>query len=203
MTVPHPVAPLTRSAFEQAVITLERAFRSDPMFTWIFPDPERRTRALRHLNRVPLAYGLRYGHVTESHGARAVAIWIPPGPAISLGGMVRSGILPVPFRVGFRPFLTFARANQVMERIHHRLLPEPHWYLLIVGVDPELQGQGAGTALVKEGLARADQAGCPTYLETDEERNLPFYGRLGFRVVEAATLGPGGPPAWAMRRDPA
>jgi ribosomal protein S18 acetylase RimI-like enzyme len=72
----------------------------------------------------------------------------------------------------------------------------------IVGVDPELQDRGLGSALVKEGLTRADQANCPCYLETSEERNLAFYERYGFAVLEAAPLGAGGLTGWGMRREP-
>jgi len=93
-------------------------------------------------------------------------------------------------------------ANEIMERIHKKHVPEPHWYLAIVAVDPELQGRGLGSALVKEGLMQADQAHCPSYLETSEQRNLAFYERQGFVVVETVILGDGGPPAWAMRREP-
>ena len=185
-----------------AATTLERAFSTDPMFTWIFPDPTRRSQSLRRINRVALEYGLRYGHVTQSDDGMAVAVWTPPGRAITVGNMVRSGILTVPFRVGFRPFVKFMGANDVMGRIHKKYAPEPHWYLLIIAVDPELQGRGRGTALLKKGLARADQANCPCYLETSEERNLAFYERHGFRVVESTSLGDGGPTGWAMRRDP-
>ena len=132
----------------------------------------------------------------------AVAIWMPPGRAITVGGMVRCGILAVPFRVGLRPFARFMGANDVMGKFHKRHAPEPHWYLLIVGVDPELQGRGLGRALVKEGLARADEGNHPCYLETSEERNLVFYERQGFVVVGTAPLGKDGPPGWAMRRNP-
>ena len=195
------IEPLRRESLDRATITLERAFSTDPMFKWIFPDPEQRARSLRRMNRVPLDYGLRHGHVTQSHQGMAVAIWFPPGCSITASGMIRSGMLAVPFRVGFRPFAKFMGANQIMERIHKKYVPEPHWYLLIVGVDPELQGRGLGSALVKEGLMRADHANCPCYLETSEERNLAFYQRCGFTVVESVSLGEGGPPAWAMRRD--
>jgi ribosomal protein S18 acetylase RimI-like enzyme len=184
-----------------AALTLAKAFHTDPMFEWIFPDPSERSRALAHLNRVPLAYALRQGRPTQSDGVKAVAVWMPPGRAVTPVGMIRAGMLAVPFRVGFRPFARFMGAMDAMEKIHKRHVAQPHWYLMIVGVDTELQGQGRGAALVKEGLERADGETAPCYLETSQERNLPFYERLGFRIVESAHLGRGGPEAWAMLRE--
>ncbi len=193
---------LEREVLDKATNTLERAFLPDPMFAWIFPDPRVRSQSLQRLNRVPLEYGLRYGHVTQADNGLAVAVWIPPGRSVTMGRMVRCGMLTVPFRLGFGPFAKFMGASETMDRIHKKHVPEPHWYLMVVGVDPDLQGRGLGTALVKEGLARADQASCPCYLETSDERNLVFYERLGFRVLETAALGDGGPRGWGMRREP-
>lgn len=181
---------------------MERAFASDPLFTWVFPSSETRPAALRRFMRVPVEYGVRYGRVTASHDAKAVCVWIPPGPGLTIPRMIRCGFLGIPFRVGFGPFARFAGANGVMDKIHKRRVPESHWYLLLVGVDPELQNRGVGSALVKEGLLQADQSSCPCYLETSEKRNLAFYERHGFVVLEEATLGKGGPLAWAMRREP-
>jgi ribosomal protein S18 acetylase RimI-like enzyme len=93
-------------------------------------------------------------------------------------------------------------ANETMDKIHKARVQEPHWYLMLVGVDPELQGQGAGSAIIREGLARADRESRPCYLETSERRNLGLYERHGFAVLEEATLGKDGPQAWAMRREP-
>ena len=196
------ITPLQRSETDTAAVTLERAFLSDPMFTWIFPDPATRPAALRRLNRVPLAYGARYGRVTTSHEGKGVAVWIPPGVGLTMAGMFRSGMLGVPLQIGLGPFVKFLTANDVMDRIHKRRVPKPHWYLMVVGVAPELQGRGVGSALVDEGLTQADRSGAPCYLETSERRNLAFYERLGFVVLEQATLGAGGPPAWAMLREP-
>jgi ribosomal protein S18 acetylase RimI-like enzyme len=196
------ITSLQSGAIEQAAITLERAFSSDPMFTWVFPDPVTRPAALRCLLRVPVAYGVRYGRVTTSHDGKAACVWIPPGPGITIPRMIRCGMLGVPLHTGLRPFGTFMAANETMEKIHKVRAPEPHWYLMVVGVDPEFQGHGLGSALVREGLALADRASQPCYLETSAPRNLALYQRLGFVVLEEATLGKGGPKAWAMRREP-
>ena len=194
------ITPLQRGSIDRAAVTLERAFSPDPMFLWVFPDPATRPTALHRLLSVPLEYGLRYGRVTTSHDARAACVWLPPGPGVTISRMIRSGMLGVPFRTGFGPFGKFMAANEIMDKIHKARAPEPHWYLMVVGVDPELQGQGVGSAIVREGLAVVDRESKTCYLETSDRRNLAFYERLGFVVLEEATLGKGGPKAWAMRR---
>ena len=196
------ITVLQRDAIDRAAHMLERAFSPDPMFTWIFSDSATRPAAVRALLRVPLEYGVRYGRVTTSHDARAVCIWLAPGSGLTIPRMIRCGMLSVPFRTGLGPFSTFMAANDVMDKIHKARVPEPHWYLLIAGVDPDLHGQGVGSAIVREGLALADREARSCYLETSEARNLQFYERLGFVVLEEATLGKGGPTAWAMRREP-
>ena len=196
----EPVAPLDQSMLDAATDTLVRAFMDDSMFGWVFPEPAARASGLRRLNRIPLEYGQRYGYVRQSGEGRCVAIWIPPGEPMSPVRMIRCGMLTVPLRTGLRPLARFGGANAVMDKIHKRHMSGPHWELLIVAVDPELQGRGRGSDLVRDGLARADESGLPCYLNTNTPANVPFYERLGFTVLEQATLGKGGPPAWAMSR---
>jgi ribosomal protein S18 acetylase RimI-like enzyme len=197
------VAPFDRSMLDTGNDTLVSAFLHDSLVEWVFPDPATRERHLRVLNRIPLEFGLRYGYVGQSGNGRCVAVWVPPGQSMSPWRMVRSGMLGVPLRTGIAPLARFGGAGGVMDKIHHRYMDGPHWELLIAGVDPGLQGQGRGVALVRDGLARADAAGLPCYLNTNTAANVPFYERLGFTVLEEATLGEGGPQAWALRRDPA
>ena len=197
------IAPLDAATLDTATTTLARAFRDDPMFEWVFPDASTREQDLASLNRVAISFGLRFGRATQSDGGKCVAIWLPSGQSMSVGRMARSGMLAAPFRVGFRPMAKFAGANGVMDKVHKRHATQPHWQLLIVGVDPSLQGQGRGSAIVQEGLDQADQAAQPCYLDTSKTANLPFYEKLGFAVVEEAVLGKGGPPAWGMLRPPA
>ncbi|MBW2733241.1 MAG: GNAT family N-acetyltransferase [Deltaproteobacteria bacterium] len=60
---------------------------------------------------------------------------------------------------------------------------EPHLHLGPVGVDPQVQGRGVGTALTGpyiEDLERSAKAG---FLETHGEDNVRFYRRFGFEIV--------------------
>lgn len=65
-------------------------------------------------------------------------------------------------------------------------MPAESWYLSILGVSPERQGQGVGAALLQPTLAEADARGVPCYLETFGEHTLGFYRRVGF--VPAASF---------------
>ena len=80
---------------------------------------------------------------------------------------------------------------------------EPHHYLGILGVSPELQGRGIGSALMQPVLERCDRDGMPAYLEATTPRNRALYERHGFRVVLQVRWPDGGPPLWPMWRDPA
>jgi GNAT superfamily N-acetyltransferase len=90
------------------------------------------------------------------------------------------------------------RAVREIER-HHPI--EPHFYLSVVGTDPEQQGGGVGSALLAPVLRICDESGTAAYLESSKESNVPFYARHGFAVTERMEL-PGGPPLWLMWRSP-
>jgi ribosomal protein S18 acetylase RimI-like enzyme len=76
-----------------------------------------------------------------------------------------------------------------------------HWYLFILGTEPAAQGQGLGSALLAQALARVDADGMPAYLESSSERNLVLYGRHGFEITSEVAI-PGGPRIWPMWREP-
>jgi GNAT superfamily N-acetyltransferase len=75
---------------------------------------------------------------------------------------------------------------------------QPHWHLGPVAVEPAVQGQGVGRALMADFCTRMDQCAGRAYLETDRRENIHFYRRFGFSVVaEAQVLGV---PNWFMSR---
>jgi len=197
----HAVRSVDPAALDALAGRLARAFADDPLYVWMFPDPERRRRALSWMMKSGLAYGRRYGRAVQTEDGVAAAVWQPPGRGVTTWGMIRSGFLAAPVHMGIRPFGRFMQLNALMERAHKQHAPDPHWYLMFVGVDPGSQGRGHGTALLLDGLALADAAGKPCYLETSNARNLPLYERHGFAIVETATIGDSGTTGWVMRRD--
>ena len=80
-----------------------------------------------------------------------------------------------------------------------RLDPEePHVHLGPIGVAPETQGQGVGTALMNRYIEHLKQEKAAGYLETDRPENVEFYNKFGFVVQREEQLI--GAPTWYMWR---
>jgi GNAT superfamily N-acetyltransferase len=79
----------------------------------------------------------------------------------------------------------------------------PHYYLDSLGVEPEWQGRGLGSALMRPVLERCDRDQVPAYLNAGSPRSRELYLRHGFAVTEEFRLPEGGPALWRMWREPA
>ena len=76
---------------------------------------------------------------------------------------------------------------------------EPHLHLGPLGVAPQAQRQGIGTALMRCYLERLRREGLAGYLETDKLENTSFYEKFGFVVQHEEELI--GTPTWYMWRE--
>ena len=174
---------------------LARAYLHDPQFVYVLPDEERRARRSPWFFAAVLRYSASVGTLLAADGG--VAILIPPGGhAPSLQRMLRSGLIAAPLRLGpaaLGRLTTFAAASR---ELRVRAVQGPFWYVGGIGVDPDRQGEGIGTALMEE---LGSLAGDPLCLETANERNVAWYERLGFGVIAEGRV-PGGPAIWSMKR---
>ena len=101
------------------------------------------------------------------------------------------------FGQGWRTLRRWGEVYRALLAIHPQ---EAHWYLSVVGVAPDRQARGCGSALVAALTERCDADGAPAYLECDDRANLAFYERSGFRVVQQTRVLD--VPVWCMWRDP-
>lgn len=126
----------------------------------------------------------------ELGGFEAVALWLPPGHEIGFRAMVRSGFAPARFAIT-PPFPNMRQMTAMLrefEATHKKQMPDPHWYLMALGVDPAHHRNGHGSALVQHGIRRAAEDNHPIYLETESGGNVDFYKTLGFDVLDEIVI---------------
>ncbi|MFF0218613.1 GNAT family N-acetyltransferase [Streptomyces vinaceus] len=214
MSMTNTPKPATIDEASRIGRILALAFDDDPMMRWFFPDgpgaadvaggvdgvdgPREAAREARLARYFSTIFTRQYAHhgVCEYTDA-AAAFWVPPGAADKAVPDAAT-VEELSVILGDRAPL-FRRAA---EAAAGEGPTEPHWYLAVIGADPAAQGQGQGAALLRSGLAKADEAALPVYLESSKPANLPFYEHFGFTVLGEVQLPGGGPTLWPMRRAP-
>ncbi len=177
--------------------SLARAFTDDPLTTWLFPSAEGRARKLPAFFRSLLRASFPFGEVYSTRDHRGVAIWNPPG-TFPLGRLADAWVGLTTARLVGPRILSCSRGLLYFVGHHPK---ERHWYLQMLGTDPDFQGAGRGSAVMTPVLERCDREGERVYLESSKERNIPFYERHGFEVAGEMRV-PGGPVVWPMWREP-
>lgn len=179
---------------------LARTFLDDPVTSHIFRNEARREAGLRAYFRTQIKDDyLPFGGCYTAEGSAGAAIWAPAGKPLQAGWRGIMTMLPVlPYVYANMP--RTLRLLAMVEKKHPRV---PHWYLASLGTAVDQQGRGIGGALMRPVLEHCDAEGIPCYLESSKERNVPFYRRHGFEVVEELRVPDDGPLLWTMWREPA
>lgn len=195
MDGPHRAVEADAARLE---VVMARAFDDDPVIGWLLPDASRRPARLRRFFGIELRHlALPRGCVWTTSDLSAAALVLPPGRwRVPLSTTLREGSA---FGAGLG---RAARLGMAMEWRHAREVRGPHYYVRDVGVLPEMQGRGLGSALMAPTLELCDREGLPAYLEASSQRSAALYERLGFKhLAELSVLG--SPPLWLMLRPPA
>jgi GNAT superfamily N-acetyltransferase len=195
--------PRTRpaTAIDQTPLAavLARAFASDPLMHWIFPnEPNRQLSAVRFFELM-LDLDLRRGTAFTTEDRAGTALWHAPHTSSDTSPGVLHGLWTA------ARFLALLRGDAWrVGRGLGALAPlhpsQPHWYLSYIGIDPQRQGCGIGSALLQPALKQCDAEGVPAYLVT--ATGAPFYEKHGFCTVGEHRIA-NGPLLWRMLRQPA
>jgi ribosomal protein S18 acetylase RimI-like enzyme len=178
---------------------LVRTFMDDPVAVWACKWERLRPKMLEGMYTARLRQLLAHQEVWTNPGRSSAALWVPPDRWKTTlrqdAALIRSFLDP---RLMARlPLLAVGLSG--VQRKHPRT--PPHWYLSLLGTDPDLQGRGFGSAVLQPVLEQCDGDGVGAYLESSKPRNLDFYARYGFRITGELQL-PLGPTMWSMWRDP-
>lgn len=193
---------LKKEHIKQASAMFARAFFDDPETSYFFPDPEKRARQLGYLFPCYMQHGIRYGEVyATSPAMEGAAVWLPSDRLdISSWQMLIHGGLQAMFRINPVTLRNLNRSDDFLFDTHKRIARYPHMYLAVLGVDPEHQGKGFSSKLVRPMLERLDREGIPAYLETQTEKNVAIYQRFGFEVIKQVVTPVAKTNTWIMVR---
>ncbi len=180
---------------------LSKAFFADPYYACIMPNEQKRLSQLQWWMRIMLNYGFKNGRIYTAHAYKGVVIWLGPDkPTLNNFKLAVSGLIFCPLKIGIKNCIRMLDISVKWEKIHQNQ-NKRHYYLLIIGVDPELQGKGIGSLLVKDILSKADCEKLDCHLETMTAKNVMFYERHGFKAIHNQSI-KNGEQYWIMKRIP-
>jgi ribosomal protein S18 acetylase RimI-like enzyme len=221
------VRKATPADFPSVADSMASAFLDNPITIWHVPNESRRLDVMRGFFRVLLEnvyarFGLVYTNVGEvasgamwtAHDGQQGRRLVPGLPLLECrtcntsrghGRVPRKMVVPPDTSAELERALTvvfrdFPRTFDLFELFDAHHPQEPHYYVQFIGVRPECQGTGIGSALLRAMLERCDLEGVAAYLEADERSRL-LYAKQGFEAIGEIRL-PDGPSFWPMWRAP-
>lgn len=179
---------LKKAQILKAGEVLGRALKDDPVSVHVIPDLEKRHATIKHVFQMTSCLGVRYGEVhATSVNLEGVGVWIPFETYKEHGwGNFICSFKAKMWKLGMEASKLFKPIMEINKKMHLKYATGKHWYLQSLGVDPEYQGKGYGTLLMKYMLEKVDKNPLPVFLETSTEKNANFYNKLGFDVMEEA-----------------
>lgn len=178
----------------QTVACIVAAFITDPIGRFAWPSPHRYLEGMALATREFAGASFEHGTADVAADFCGAGLWLPPG--VHPDGEALEKV----FRDTAEPehlddlLATFEKMGEWHPE-------ESHWYLPLVGVEPNAQGRGLGSALMRHATDRADWEGALAYLESSNPRNIPLYERHGFEVMGRIQIG-AGPLVTPMLRRP-
>lgn len=176
---------------------LARAFVADPMVVWPMVSAEDLEARIRQHFEMVAALNAAKGCMYQAGGGLGAMSLIPPDGgegSHEIDTLMARAMAAITPDGGER----YGRFWAWIEGCHPA---ERHWLLDMLAVDPDVQGRGIGTAMLRFAMERAAADRLPLFLETGVARNVAFYERHGFTEMRSADAPDGGPHVWFMRRD--
>lgn len=183
------VTPLDTKDTEKAIKVLFTAFEQDPLMRYFFGNEYQNL--AKHLmqyicNLTAISDSLLWGAFIEGE-LKGVAMITPPEIVESNKQEIAQIEEQLAIAVGKAAIARIERYLQVKEANKPK---QPHFYLDVLGVSPLSQGQGVGKTLLKKlhKMSEESTQSCGVALDTENERNLDFYCRLGYSVSTTSDL---------------
>ena len=196
------MARLSHEGIDAASRVLGAAAVDDPSLASFVPSAADRSQAVINFFRAAMTLGTSYGEVwTIGNPLAGVSWWTPPlVPNLKPETFEAAGFTPDGLNWRQEWFDRFTAFRVAITEQIDRLDEKPHLHLRWIGVDPELQGSGLGSTLIRHTIQNADEYGVECTLFNFVPRNIAMYERFGFCVISDTILSDTGLRLWTMSR---
>ncbi len=174
---------LTKKDVEKSAEVISKAFLEYSMFQNILGDQLNEDNiklVLKFMIKQAILYGKAYA---ISKDMEAIILYSDfKNYKVGFIGSLRAGLLSL-MKIGTEAGKRFTVYDNYSLRTHKESINESHYYVILLGTDPNKQGQGYGTKLMNHLFEEAKEKAKPCYLETHGSKNVEFYKKLGFRII--------------------
>jgi ribosomal protein S18 acetylase RimI-like enzyme len=187
----HRLYRLRKEDLPRASSVLGHAFEHDPDLAVIIrPDREGRRKKILSLFKCFVKLALLNGEAyAPSSGIEGVSMWFHSSKIrTTFIASLRAGFLSLLKTLHREELSKLQTYGQEIETYHHELISEEHWYLNVIGVDPDHRRKGHARSMLEGMLSRIDEEGLPCFLDTNSEENIAIYEKFGFAVAKRYTI---------------
>ena len=196
---------LQKTDIKKAGEVLADAFKEDPIWVKFIKDNQIEAHRMNYLFGCPILYALRYGKAyASSSNLEGIVAWSPDSTAdMTLGRLIRSGVLKYGSKMGMKAIINMAKTFRPIEKDRKEHMKNTSYiYITIIGVKQKYQKRGFGGKILQAIFKEADKTHTPIYLETNTPQNVKMYEKYGFKVLNEIVLPRLDLPMWEMKRYP-
>lgn len=164
---------------------LEKAFDDNKSVNYVVKQDQKRRERIKGLMEYSFNVCNAFGEVWISDDQQACALILHPDQKrTSLRTLIWD--LKLAFSVvGIDRVGTVLKRESMIKSNHPK---QPFSYLWFIGVNPQRQNKGIGSAFIMDVINECERKKRPIYLETSMEKNLPFYKKFGFEIFHSLDL---------------
>ncbi len=157
------------------------AFMDDPLYRYSAKKPNKRAKLLYHLNLARLYASYHGGElICTDEENKGICIFRPAGATYANGHFRNApdvkGLL---FCIS-----ALSKSLGVNNKLKPEYFPENTYTISPVYVDKKHWGEGVGRKIIMEGVTKLTEQGFKVGLESQNEKNIPFYEKLGFKTFK-------------------
>lgn len=182
--------PMRRSEIRECAELAARAFHPYEYFTNYFPESETRMDFMKKLITTEFATNFgRADYLVGTADGKIVAVADLRNPQYkdpSVMSYLLHGFWRILMVKPFKTVSAWLKMDEQAGEYCHRLIGGNTWYVSLLTISPEYQGQGIGSNMLMNGIIPyiREHNGKRMCFFTNSTQNLHFYQKLGFEVTD-------------------